>query len=56
VSTSVYFADGQRAAADEVASVLGLPATSVKAMDATIRQAGGASADVVVVVGSDQIS
>ena len=55
-TTTIYFADGQRAAADEVAGVLGLPATSVKAMDASISAVAGPAANVVVVVGADQIS
>ena len=56
-TTTVYFAEGKRAAADEVARELGLPAASVRALDQNIRTAAGpanANADVIVVAGADQ--
>ena len=54
-ATTIYYAPDQRAAADEVAGVLGLPATSIKAIDSTISGVSAVgTAQVVVVVGADQ--
>jgi len=57
-TTTVYFAEGQRGAADQVVRALGLPATSIKAMDPQVQAAaataGDTSTDVIVVAGADQ--
>ncbi len=53
-STIVYYGDGQRAQAQQVAAVLSLPATAVRPIDQSTRVVAGPDADVVVVVGADQ--
>ncbi len=52
-TTSVYYDTGSKAAADEVATTLGLSSTAVMAIDQTIKVLGQ-NAVVVVVLGADQ--
>lgn len=54
--TSVEYRPGKKAAASAVAEDLGLPSSSVKAIDADLSVAAGESADVVVLTGSDMDS
>lgn len=52
-SSTVYYDTGAKAAADEIATTLGLSSAAVKAIDEDIRVLGQ-SAVVVVVLGADQ--
>lgn len=55
-TSTVYFATGQQANADAVASELGLPVTDVQALGSTVPVVNLAGADVVVVAGVDLAS
>lgn len=52
-SSTVYFATGQQAAAQTVATDLHLPSSAVKALGASIPVSSTTGADVVVVAGTD---
>lgn len=52
-TTTVQFRPGKKTSATAVAKDLGLPASSVKAIEADLSVAAGESADVVVLTGSD---
>jgi hypothetical protein len=60
VNTTIYFADTYRAAADEVAGVLGVPQASVRPLQQGTRtvaiSTGEQDPNVVVVVGADRAS
>jgi hypothetical protein len=51
--TAVYYAAGQQASADAVASTLGLKLTNVSPLTAAVPVAGVSGDDVVVVIGTD---
>ena len=51
--TAVYYAAGQQASADAVATTLGLKLTNVSALTAAVPVAGVSGDDVVVVIGTD---
>jgi hypothetical protein len=53
-ATAIFFADGQRNAAYEVAKIVGIGRDAVQKLDANTRGVAGQDADVVVSVGSDQ--
>lgn len=52
-TSSVYYAAGQQANATAVATLLGVPASAVQPLGATVPVSGTTGAAVVVVVGSD---
>lgn len=51
--STIAYTDGFKAAATQIADDLGLPSSSVQAMDAEIRVAATEQADVAVLVGTD---
>src|SRR4051812_38087010 len=53
-ATAVFYADGQKNAALEVAKIIGIGRDAVQQLDANTRGVAGQDADVVVSVGADQ--
>jgi hypothetical protein len=53
-ATAVFYADGQKDAALEVAKIVGIPRDAVQRLDSNTRGVAGEDADVVVSVGADQ--
>jgi hypothetical protein len=53
-ATAIFYADGQRNAALQVAKIVGIGRDAVQKLDANTRGVAGQDADVVVSVGSDQ--
>jgi hypothetical protein len=53
-ATAIFYADGQRNAALEVAKIVGIGRDAVQKLDSNTRGVAGPDADVVVSVGSDQ--
>jgi predicted metalloprotease len=53
-ATAVFYADGQRNAALEVAKIVGIARDAVRRIDANTRRVAGEDAEVVVSVGADQ--
>jgi hypothetical protein len=53
-ATAIFYADGQRNAALEVAKIVGIGRDAVQKLDANTRGVAGEDAEVVVSVGADQ--
>jgi hypothetical protein len=53
-ATAIFYGDGQRNAAIEVAKIVGIGRDAVQKLDANTRGVAGEDADVVVSVGADQ--
>jgi hypothetical protein len=53
-ATAIFYADGQRNAALEVAKIVGIGRDAVQKLDANTRSVAGEDAEVVVSVGADQ--
>jgi hypothetical protein len=53
-ATAIFYADGQKNAALEVARIVGIGRDAVQRLDANTRGVAGEDADVVVSVGADQ--
>jgi len=52
-TSSVYYAPGQQASAEEIATTLGIKSTAVLPLTAAVPVTGATSNDVVVVIGTD---
>jgi len=55
-SSAVYYAAGQQASAEAVATTLGLKPAAVQPFSAAVPVAGASAVDVVVVIGADLVA